>query len=246
MNWLWQRGTCCRQRGRVYGGTDGLSGVNRRATAAAAFVMLVFGVTPTVRSQDTTRDAARGQNAPTMAARDDAGAEPGDVVRLRIWREPDMSGDYPVDAQGIATFPRLGTVRVTNFGADSLQRLLVTEYAKYLKNPSVEVVLLRRVRVVGAVRSPGVYTVDQTMRVRDVLALAGGPSAEGRTDRARLDRNGTSKEIDLSSTPRADEGALRSGDQVFVPQRGWFARNTPLVAAVVSVSGGLLFALIAR
>ena len=246
MNWLWQRGRRRTQRGRIYGGMDGLCGVNRRSTAAAALLMMVFGVTPPARGQDTARNTIRGQAGATMTARDDPRVEPGDVVRLRIWREPDMSGDYPVDAQGIATFPRLGTVQVTSFGADSLQRLLVSEYARYLKNPSVEVVLLRRVRVVGAVRSPGVYTVDQTMRVRDVLALAGGPSAEGRTDRARLDRNGTSREIDLSSTPRADEGALRSGDQVFVPQRGWFARNTPLVAAVVSVSGGLLFALIAR
>jgi polysaccharide export outer membrane protein len=192
--------------------------------------------------------ASFAQATATVAesSRSVASAEPGDVVRLRIWREPDMSGDYPVDAKGIATFPRVGTINVTRFGADSLQRLLVAEYAKYLKNPSVEIVLLRRVRVVGAVKSPGVYTVDQTMRVRDVLALAGGASAEGRTDRARLDRDGTSTEIDLSTSPRADEVALRSGDQLSVPQRSWFARNTPLVAAIISVSGGLLFALVAR
>lgn len=183
-------------------------------------------------------------SAPT--GRDAAGLEPGDVVRLRIWREPDMSGDYPVDARGFATFPRLGSMLVTSVSADSLQRLLVTEYTKYLKNPSVEIVVLRRVRVVGAVKTPGVYTVDPTMRVRDVLALAGGASAEGKTNRVRLDRDGTSRDIDLSDTAHSNEETLRSGDQLYVPQRGWFARNTPLVAAIVSVSGGLLFALVAR
>ncbi len=194
--------------------------------------------------------AQRANSSPALAAPASlavrASAEPGDVVRLRIWREPDMSGDYPVDAQGIATFPRLGTMNVTRFGADSLQRVLAAEYAKYLKNPSVEIVLLRRVRVVGAVKSPGVYTVDQTMRVRDVLALAGGAAPEGRVDRVRLERDGTSIDIDLSVSPRADERELRSGDQLSVPQRNWFARNTPLVAAIISVSGGLLFALVAR
>jgi polysaccharide export outer membrane protein len=82
-------------------------------------------------------------------------AQPGDVVRLKIWREPDMSGDYTVDASGIATFPRLGALQVSRMGADSLQRLLVAEYARFLRNPSVEVILMRRVRVVGAVRTPG-------------------------------------------------------------------------------------------
>lgn len=222
--------------------------LRRFATTLCVRVLGVLALTSVVVSPTAVAQGTPAQVTPTLAGStlSGASAEPGDVVRLRIWREPDMSGDYPVDAQGIATFPRLGTMNVTRFGADSLQRLLVAEYAKYLKNPSVEIVLLRRVRVVGAVKSPGVYTVDQTMRVRDVLALAGGASAEGRTDRARLDRDGTSTEIDLSASPRADERALRSGDQLSVPQRSWFARNTPLVAAVISVSGGLLFALVAR
>lgn len=185
-------------------------------------------------------DLASAERAPVQSAR------PGDVVRLRIWREPDMSGDYPVDIDGVATFPRLGTMQVASMTPDSLQKLLVRGYARYLKNPSIEVVLLRRVRVVGAVRSPGVFTVDQTVKIRDVLALAGGASADGRTDRARLDRDGTTTMISLTTSPQTDDVPLRSGDQLYVEQRSWFARNTALVATMVSVSAGLLFALVAR
>lgn len=173
-------------------------------------------------------------------------AQPGDVVRLKIWREPDMSGDYTVDPNGVATFPRLGAMQVSRMGADSLQRLLVAEYARFLRNPSIEVILMRRVRVVGAVRTPGLYTADPTMHVRDVLALAGGATPEGRTDFVRLDRNGRSTPVDLDRAPRAGEIGLRSGDQLYVPQRSWLARNTPLVAAIVSVGGGLLIALSTR
>jgi protein involved in polysaccharide export with SLBB domain len=192
--------------------------------------------------------AAGAQVASRNIARSDSAAfaKPGDVVRLKIWREPDMSGDYTVDATGIATLPRLGALQVSGVGADSLQRLLVAEYARFLRNPSVEVVLLRRVRVVGAVRAPGLYTADPTMHVRDVLALAGGATPEGRTDFVRLDRNGRSTPVDLGRAPRVGEIGLQSGDQLFVPQRSWMARNTPLLAAIVSVSGGLLIALATR
>lgn len=169
-------------------------------------------------------------------------AQPGDVVRLRIWREPDMSGDFTIDASGRATLPRLGPIAVTTVLPDSLQRFLIAEYARYLKNPSVEVLVLRRVRVAGAVRTPGLYTADQTMRVRDVLAMAGGSNSEGRTDMVRLDRNGQSTSLNLKSAS-AQDITLRSGDQLYVPERSWFARNTPLVAAIVSVGGGLAIAL---
>ncbi|HZI73301.1 MAG TPA: polysaccharide biosynthesis/export family protein, partial [Gemmatimonadales bacterium] len=39
---------------------------------------------------------------------------PGDLIRLKIWREPDMSGDIAVDEAGVATLPRLGAWRVAN------------------------------------------------------------------------------------------------------------------------------------
>ncbi|MEP7382748.1 MAG: polysaccharide biosynthesis/export family protein [Gemmatimonadota bacterium] len=173
-------------------------------------------------------------------------AHPGDILRLRIWREPDMSGDFPVDAEGTATLPRLGAMRVVDIPRDSLQRLLVAEYARFLRNPSVEVTLLRRVRVVGEVRTPGLYTADPTMGLRDILALAGGPNPDGRTDRVRLDRGGESTWLTLTGAPPTDESRPRSGDQLFVPQRNWFARNTPIVATVASVTGALLIALSTR
>lgn len=171
---------------------------------------------------------------------------PGDVVRVKIWREPDMSGDFTVDANGRATLPRIGAIQVTNMAPDSLQRLMVAEYARYLKNPSIEVLVMRRVRVVGAVRTPGLYTADQTMRVRDVLAMAGGANDDGRKDVVRLDRDGRSMSINLAGSPDANDTPLRSGDQLYVPQRSWIARNTPLVASIVSVGGGLLIALSTR
>jgi polysaccharide export outer membrane protein len=204
--------------------------------------LLVLGVFPLIPSSTS----AQAPSSSMLAADNRTSAQPGDVVRLRIWREPDMSGDYTVDDAGTVTFPRLGRIVVGSMAADSLKHLLITEYAKYLRNPSVEVTLLRRVRVTGAVRTPGLYTADQTMRVRDVLALAGGATSDGHMDQVRLDRNGQSTRLDLRGSPRDNDMALRSGDQLYVPQRNWWARNTPVVAAILRVTGGLVVALAVR
>lgn len=222
---------------------------NRDMRIAPLTVLLIAStrlLTPSSAQAQRTADAAFAASRAGVAPAAPVTAHPGDVLRLRIWREPDMSGDFPVDPEGIATLPRLGATRVIDIPRDSLQRMLVVEYAKFLRNPSVEVTLLQRVRVVGSVRTPGLYTADATMGLRDILALAGGPNPDGRTDKVRLDRDGTSTWLQLDGTPVNGESRPRSGDQLFVPQRNWFARNTPIVAAIASVSGALLIALSTR
>lgn len=170
--------------------------------------------------------------------------KPGDVVRLRIWREPDLSGEFPVDERGIATLPRLGEVRVVDLPPDSLRAQLVREYGRYLNNPTVEVTPLRRVAVIGAVRQPGLYPVDPTMRVSEVLALAGGAAADGKQDRVELRRDGERVEADLSMVSTVGQLLIRSGDQLYVPQRSWLSRNSWLVSGLLGAATAVTVALV--
>jgi polysaccharide export outer membrane protein len=156
------------------------------------------------------------------------------MVRLKIWREPDLSGDYAVDESGQVVFPKIGPLTVTRISADSLKSLLITTYATYLRNPSVEVTLLRRVNVLGAVRNPGLYQVDPTMTLVDVLAMAGGRTPDGQKDRVDLLRQGEPEPLHLRVESRVGD-AVHSGDQLIVPERSWTSRNsTALVAAVIT------------
>jgi protein involved in polysaccharide export with SLBB domain len=50
-------------------------------------------------------EAQSAAGSPAGAARDTFGIQPGDLVRLKVWREPDMSGDVVIDAAGDATLP---------------------------------------------------------------------------------------------------------------------------------------------
>jgi polysaccharide export outer membrane protein len=156
---------------------------------------------------------------------------PGDRVKLKIWREPDLSGDFDVDQDGIVAFPKLGRIDVRTISTDSLRRLLLTRYAESLRNPSVEVTVLRRVNVLGSVKNPGLYYLDPTTTVADALAMAGGVSPEGKQDRVQLVRDGKRLPVELSRDSRLADSPMQPGDQLRVPMRSWFSRNTGLIAA---------------
>ena len=202
---------------------DGLiasSMVDRRVVSAALFALL-------------SATAASAQQP--VATRSDV-IGPGDVLKLRIWREPDMSGEFQVSSNGTVVLPRLGPINVAAMPADSLQAILTDRYKAFLNNPSIEISLLRRVTITGAVKTPGVYPLDPTMTISDALALAGGASSEGKRDRVEIRRGGKSIAADLRNDTVLSNSPVQSGDQLYVPPKPWLARNTWLISAGVSLT----------
>jgi len=186
---------------------------------------------------------AHSQSTPPRQAGDTAaGLAAGDLIAVSIWREPDLSDTVQVDNAGIAVLPKLGPLTVTGISPDSLERRLVTEYSQYLKNPSIRITALRRITVWGAVMKPGPYPVDLTMSVTDAVALAGGPTGQGKTDKVELRRGSKRYTIDLSGrTPGAAGVPLRSGDQLVVPEKAWLSRNFGLVIGAIGVATSLVY-----
>lgn len=178
------------------------------------------------------------QTAPADAAA--VPLEPGDAIRVAFWREPALSGEYPVDAHGSVVLPYVGERTVAGIAPATLRAELLDEYRNVLANQAVQVSLLRRVRILGAVRSPGLYRVDATMTIADALALAGGLSPNGRLDGVRIVRGGKMIPVDLTSDVPVD-GSLHSGDQITVRESGWLARNSAaLLGATISALGFLI------
>lgn len=194
-----------------------------------------------------TLTSAWAQSSDT-AVTDSAGRadllRPGDVLKLNVWREPEWSGEYAVDESGVAVLPRLGAVRVTTMSPDSLRQFLVDSLGRFLRNPSIEVIPLRRIQILGAVRTPGLYPVPATVSVGDAVALAGGASPDGKPDRVVLRRGGVKLQIDLTRDTRLADTPIRTGDELFVPQRSWVSRNAGLVAAGLSATTSIVVALI--
>lgn len=170
---------------------------------------------------------------------------PGDALRLVIWREPDLSGDFVVDENGVVTLPKVGAIAVGTQDGGVLRRRVVAAFQPFLTHSSIEVTVLRRVQVTGAVRTPGVYRIDPTMTLGDALALAGGVTSDGNPDRLELLRRGERVGARLRVRTQIAETQVRSGDQIYVPERRWSSRRITLVAAALG-TGATLVAVMRR
>ncbi len=200
--------------------------------------------------QPTSEMVATAQGASGGAARalhdSTDSPRPGDVVRLRIWREPDLSGDFPIDETGVVVFPRIGPVQVTSESPASLRTKLIGAYRPYLAHSAIDVTLLRRVQVLGAVRNPGLYPVDPTMTIADALAVAGGATPQGNPAKLELVRQGKKLSVDLSPGTRIADSPIRSGDQLYVPERSWISRNPIVVGSAIAGTVSLIIAAFIR
>lgn len=163
---------------------------------------------------------------------------PGDAIRLEIWREEDLTGEFMVDEAGRVVLPLLGPRVVVGQPFDVIRDGLLEEFGEQLRNPSIRIVPLRRVSVLGEVRDPGLYAVDPTISLGDVVALAGGATSAGDLSRIRLVRDGHTIATGLRSSADMQAMDIRSGDQVVVERRSWFDRNsTFIVSALLSITG---------
>jgi protein involved in polysaccharide export with SLBB domain len=168
--------------------------------------------------------------------------KPGDMLRLRIWKEPDFSGDYLIDEHGMAVLPRLGLTSVADIPAAQLRDQLTEQYREYLNNPTIEVTPLRRISIVGAVRNPGVYRIEPGVTLGEVINVAGGPSTQSKRNVVELRRGAEQRTVDLEHHPELATLTLASNDQVYVPERSWLNQNaTWFVSTLVGIGGTIVF-----
>ena len=165
---------------------------------------------------------------------------PGDEIRVSFSEEPVLNGQFAIDETGVVSLPLLGAVSVTNQPANELKTDLLKEYGERTRNQSVQVIYLRRVRILGEVRAPGLYFVDPTMTFDDAIALAGGATEVGNLENVRLVRDGR-EVVDGLDVSLSIPASMQSGDQIFVPKTSWFSRyGAVLIGAGISALGVIL------
>jgi protein involved in polysaccharide export with SLBB domain len=204
--------------------------------------LVLVGIWP---STNFARLAA--QQAQTVAAEPegqkvlDSSLMPGDAIRLAGTAEKEVPGEYTVDEAGTVVLPLLGSRNVSGVPTAALKRQLVEDYRRQLKNQDVQITMLRRVRVLGAVKNPGIYYVDPTMTVADAIALAGGATQQGKLKGVQVLRADKVIRSDVDvNAPVGKE--MQSGDQVIVPERSWFARNGQYVIGGAIAALGVIVA----
>lgn len=183
--------------------------------------------------------------APADHAEPDIGLRPGDAVQVHVWREDDLSGTFTVDDRGVVTLPLLGERKVAGLDPAELRDNILTDYREYLQNPSIQVIVRRRINILGAVNQPGLYPVDATISLSEALGLAGGITPSGDEDNIRVIRDGRTIHRALDQTTLVGAVDIRSGDQVIVGEKGWFERNPgALLGSLLGATAVILTALI--
>lgn len=106
---------------------------------------------------------------------------PGDILDVRVWQEPDLSGKFPVEARGHFLAPLLGEFPVAGKTVQQIREELIAAYgADYLVKPVITVNVAEyrshKVFLLGRVAQPGTYYLKEDPSFLRVLLDAGGPS----------------------------------------------------------------------
>lgn len=145
----------------------------------------------------------------------------GDKVRINVFGEPSLSGEFQVSGSGAVNMPLVGDVPAVGKTASELEAALVDKFGSgYLQNPkiAVEVYNFRPYYILGEVAKPGRYPASESATLLGAIATAGGFTYRANTKRIFLRRAGDTmeREVDVNSDIRVQPGdVLRVGERYF-------------------------------
>ena len=141
---------------------------------------------------------------------------PGDLVRITVFRQAELSGQFRLDGDGNLALPLVGEIDAGRLTTRALEQAIAARLREgdYLRNPqvSVQVVTYRPFYILGEIRRPGEYEYRDGMTVINAAALAGGHTYRARTSAATIERG------DCLMATRPDTPVL-PGDVIRVPER---------------------------
>jgi polysaccharide export outer membrane protein len=126
---------------------------------------------------------------------------------------------YLVDLKGIVRFPMVGEINLENFTLRQAEEILQKEYAKFFKEPYVQLTYKnKRVILLGALGGHVIPLENENMNLLEVLALGKGLTNDSKAQNIRLIRGVRVFEIDLSTIQGLRDGnvIVEPGDVIYV------------------------------
>ncbi len=155
--------------------------------------------------------------------------QPGDVLSINVWREPDLEGEAIVLPDGTFSFPLIGYMKATGETLPTVQENVTARLTKYIADPVVTVSLIQlsgnQIYVIGNVARPGAFTANRNLDVMQLLSLAGGMTNFAAVNKVKILRreDGVQKVInfryrDIEKGRNLEQNIiLQGGDVVVVP-----------------------------
>jgi polysaccharide export outer membrane protein len=144
---------------------------------------------------------------------------PNDRIRLKVYNEADITGEYEVDSNGQVSIPLAGHIMAAGLTTKQLERSITSALAKgIVRDPrvNVEVALYRPYYILGEVKKGGEYPYRLGLSVMDAVASAGGFTYRANENKVYLRRSGAGvEEIYALDAPIL----VFPGDNIRVPER---------------------------
>jgi protein involved in polysaccharide export with SLBB domain len=181
-------------------------------SALLAVALLVSGCSSGTLSESEKQSLA-------LAATEPATLQPGDKIRVVVFGEQGLSGEYELDQAGQISVPLAGTLKVQGMTQAGLEQALAKKFrSQYLRNPKVTVTIasLAPYYIIGEVKNPGQKTYRSGLNVLTAIAIAGGPTYRASRDTVQIQRRGEAK---MQQYPISAAVPVLPGDVIKVPER---------------------------
>ena len=176
----------------------------------ATALCLMASPTPVVAQQ---KHAASGPSGKTYVL------GPSDRIRVKVYGEPDITGEYEVDGAGAVSIPLAGHIRAGGLTTRQLERAIASSLSKgIVRDPrvNVEIALYRPYYILGEVKKSGEYHYKSGLTVLDAVASAGGFSYRANERKVLLRRSGSTVEEAYSLDAPV---LVFPGDNIRIPER---------------------------
>jgi polysaccharide export outer membrane protein len=165
---------------------------------------------------------------------------PGDVLRIDVLRNKELSCECAVSADGTLIHPLYREINVVGVPMSAVEDRIRTFLTRFETEPAFVETPLLRIIVSGQVRQPTIYTVPPGTTVAQAIALAGGATERGRLDRVLLRRESGNHIVDITkSYESVSRVEIRSGDEIVIP------RSTSVLQDVIAPSASIIAAVAA-
>lgn len=145
----------------------------------------------------------------------------GDKLRITVFGEESLGGDFSVSGTGRLSLPLIGDVTVGGLTLPQAQGLIEKRYgAGYVRQPriSAEVIEYRPFYILGEVNKPGQYPFRVGLTVHQAVATAEGFTYRANTRRVLIKRDGSDEEVEVRLTAATP---VEPGDTIRVKERFW-------------------------
>ena len=145
---------------------------------------------------------------------------PADQVRITVFNEPELTGQFVVGAQGTIAYPLVGSVQAAGLTVAEFTTNLQTALGQYVRQPSVsvEVTNYRPFFILGEVQRPGTYPYSASLTVLNAVATAGGFTYRANRGRVFVRHADESEERSYPltvTTPVMPGDTVRIGERLF-------------------------------